>query len=94
MSFNTKYRTGRFVRAFIKNPSEPISYKILWSKVAGLPIAEDLCIQEENELHETRKSINKQLKKIGLSLAFEKTRITDAKNPIKKIWLNPKYSIQ
>lgn len=93
--FDTNNRTGRFVKTFAKKPHEPLTCENLWAKITNNP-QQALCTLEEKQLEETRKSVNRQLKKIGLSSAFEKTnsRKTDLEINSKKIWLNPKYPIQ
>lgn len=94
-AFSTKDRTGNFIKAFSKNPEEPIEYSLLWAKTVG-GSKEDFGGKEEKQLEETRKSVNKQLRKIGLFKAYEKTKSkkSDIDLKPKKMWLNSKYSVQ
>ncbi|AXK61162.1 hypothetical protein [Candidatus Chromulinivorax destructor] len=91
-SFSTQDRTGRFIKVFAKNPHETITDKLLWKKIEQLSVEEELDGQQKDQLNNTYKSVNKELKKIGLLSTFQKTTPKD--NVIQKLWLNPSLQVK
>lgn len=90
--FSTQDRTGRFIKVFAKNPHETITDKLLWKKIEQLSVEEELDGQQKDQLNNTYKSVNKELKKIGLVSALQRT--TPESNVIQKLWLNPSLQVK
>jgi|GEM_PF-3638030 len=90
--FSTKHRTGRFIKAFIKNPYEAITDKLLWKKIECLSEEEELDGKQIKQLTNTYKSVNKELNQIGLTSAFQRT--TPEEDAIQKLWLRPSLQVK
>lgn len=92
-SFSISSNTGSYIKAFYKNPYEPIEESLLWAKmVGGSP--QEFGGKQKTQLCETRKSVNKRLKEINLPNAFKKdSSRKDEFNSKQKHWFNSKYPI-
>jgi hypothetical protein len=92
VSFRLADSTGKYVRTFAKNAFQHLTDQALWAKMHNTTV-EMLGGKEEEQLNETRKSVNKGLKKIGMNDAFKKTKkSSDKLSPqIIEHWPNQKY---